>query len=397
MPISFAKEVAIPELFQIAPKASNIQEGKEVYFYTGGSLIASLKESSLKYQYSRKLGSDFESKTLPFGQPILTNNRFSFTGKELDEELYYFSARYYDPNLGRFTTVDPVPTEPSYVYVYNSPLNKVDPDGRLATTGTLVDPWLTALEQLMQEVSRGTTYAEAASGGSVFLAGAGAVLAGFFLTSANMQANIQGRSDAMYDPFGLLDEINPMNIRPKGPEDDFDVDEFLQQNDNFVRPNRKPMEKFEHMDGRIEYSALTEKDIKDGKFATFSIGIKRLQATGAALGEITSKGHTTSTYEFKINRPDSIRQYEADILISDLMGRLQYQFGLSNKEAFRVAGEIRFYVNSFKGSGMPNLLHQQIMSPVDITSKGGYKESGHQVGIYITNQNIPSEMPNYAM
>jgi len=55
--------------------------------------------------------------------------RFSFTGKELDEELYYFNARYYDPNLGRFTSVDPVKDNLPYVYVNNNPMNFIDPTG----------------------------------------------------------------------------------------------------------------------------------------------------------------------------------------------------------------------------------------------------------------------------
>ncbi len=37
------------------------------------------------------------------------NNDSLFTGKELDDEsqLYYYEARYYDPLLGRFTSIDP--------------------------------------------------------------------------------------------------------------------------------------------------------------------------------------------------------------------------------------------------------------------------------------------------
>jgi len=128
IPISFAKEVAIPELFQITSEASSIQEGKEVYFYVGSDLVASL-DNELKYTYNNRLGSDFESKTLPFGEPILTENRFSFTGKELDQEFYYFSTRYYDSNLGRFNSVDPVKENQPYSYVENNPMNLVDPDG----------------------------------------------------------------------------------------------------------------------------------------------------------------------------------------------------------------------------------------------------------------------------
>jgi RHS repeat-associated protein len=71
-------------------------------------------------------------KSLPFGQEIEnTGIKFSFaTGKELDDSgLYYFGARYYDSDLGRFISVDPVPSEPAYQYVSNNPLNLVDLNG----------------------------------------------------------------------------------------------------------------------------------------------------------------------------------------------------------------------------------------------------------------------------
>ena len=58
--------------------------------------------------------------------------------KELDEEggldWYYFGARYFDPVIGRFLSVDPMvdkyPFHTPYNYALNSPLNVVDPDGR---------------------------------------------------------------------------------------------------------------------------------------------------------------------------------------------------------------------------------------------------------------------------
>ena len=46
--------------------------------------------------------------------------------------LHYFGARYYDSNLGRFFSVDPVASEPAYQYVSNNPMNFVDPSGMQA-------------------------------------------------------------------------------------------------------------------------------------------------------------------------------------------------------------------------------------------------------------------------
>jgi len=55
-----------------------------------------------------------------------------FTGKAWDEKigLYYFNARWYDPELGRFVSEDPIQDGHNwYCYVSNDPLVKVDPLG----------------------------------------------------------------------------------------------------------------------------------------------------------------------------------------------------------------------------------------------------------------------------
>jgi RHS repeat-associated protein len=79
----------------------------------------------------------------PFGQDVrstASNERMQFTGHERDaRSLDYMHARYYDPMIGRFMSVDPewardTPVQPQrwnrYAYVTNSPLRYVDPDGR---------------------------------------------------------------------------------------------------------------------------------------------------------------------------------------------------------------------------------------------------------------------------
>ena len=58
-----------------------------------------------------------------------------FTGREYDEEigLYYYRARYYSADLGRFISRDPIGTADNinlYTYVGNSPVGFVDPMGR---------------------------------------------------------------------------------------------------------------------------------------------------------------------------------------------------------------------------------------------------------------------------
>ena len=63
------------------------------------------------------------------------NHRFAFTGREWDEDagLYYYRARWYDPELGRFLSEDPIGFEAGDAnlqrYVANVPTGYVDPNG----------------------------------------------------------------------------------------------------------------------------------------------------------------------------------------------------------------------------------------------------------------------------
>ena len=68
-------------------------------------------------------------------------NSFGFTGHEKDDAtgLYYFKARFYDPDTGRFLsqdsyegTTDTPPSLHKYLYAYSNPLVYVDPDGYMS-------------------------------------------------------------------------------------------------------------------------------------------------------------------------------------------------------------------------------------------------------------------------
>jgi RHS repeat-associated protein len=61
-------------------------------------------------------------------------NRFQYIGREFDPEtvLYFYRARDYDMNIGRFISEDPIRFKAGtnfYKYVNNSPLNAADPTG----------------------------------------------------------------------------------------------------------------------------------------------------------------------------------------------------------------------------------------------------------------------------
>lgn len=66
-------------------------------------------------------------------------NPYTYTGRELDLEsgMYYYRARFYDSNIGRFITQDPIGMLSGslnfYSYVGNNSINFIDPLGLQAT------------------------------------------------------------------------------------------------------------------------------------------------------------------------------------------------------------------------------------------------------------------------
>lgn len=76
---------------------------------------------------------------LPFGEAMMdehinsNNSPIKYNGKEFDEETgnYYYGARYYDPKLSNFISVDPLveKTMSSYGYCYNNSVRFTDPTG----------------------------------------------------------------------------------------------------------------------------------------------------------------------------------------------------------------------------------------------------------------------------
>ena len=147
----FAISIKIDETKDVPMTDSSIHEGivpeklreKVTRHVYGLGHVADISDGKIMYYSQDRLGSTRvktnsegevigEFKSLPFGQEVVNRNvKYSFaTGKELDpSDLYYFGARYYDPDLGRFTSVDPIGDNHAYAYVNNNPMNYVDPTG----------------------------------------------------------------------------------------------------------------------------------------------------------------------------------------------------------------------------------------------------------------------------
>ncbi len=78
---------------------------------------------------------------VPFGEVFIEernntwNTPYFFNAKEFDEEtgMYYYGARYYEPRLSLWVSVDPLAEKyvfwGVYTYCYDSPLNHIDVEG----------------------------------------------------------------------------------------------------------------------------------------------------------------------------------------------------------------------------------------------------------------------------
>ena len=116
---------------------NNGQE-REVYFYHSDHLGSASWITDSGGQAIQHL------QYLPYGEPYINqrtsgyNERYTFTGKERDEETGYgyFGARYMDHELmTMWLSVDPMadkyPSISPYAYCAGNPLRLVDPDGRM--------------------------------------------------------------------------------------------------------------------------------------------------------------------------------------------------------------------------------------------------------------------------
>lgn len=226
-------------------------KGNMEYVYLNGSLLATRNAGTIKFQHTDALGSPIavtdaagqvveRTDYQPYGSPIgKTVDGIGYTGHAMDGAtgLTYMQQRYYDQDLGRFLSVDPVAADSvlaanfnRYWYANNNPYKFTDPDGR-----SIVIPWGAVGEIAATRAAQAGVVSQLDSP----LPGPGDVIAAAIIVGAVgevgykiYQANSQPEDKQSTGPKTLAPgEHAGDSIPARGPERDFTDGEREQVNE----------------------------------------------------------------------------------------------------------------------------------------------------------------------
>jgi RHS repeat-associated protein len=165
------------------------------YIYLNGSQIATRTKpttglATVRYQMTDALGSPVASTNTaggaasiqrtgytPWGEPSPSVDGTGYTAHVMDANtgLTYMQQRYYDPQVGRFLSIDPMAVDKEtgwnanrFAYGMNNPAKFVDPDGRkVAVSGNAA-----SVDELMDAAAQITGLALTVKNGQVSYSGA---------------------------------------------------------------------------------------------------------------------------------------------------------------------------------------------------------------------------------
>ena len=172
------------------------QEENRKHLFSGNQAVATITNGAIAYHVTDHLSSNSidlsqEGDVLaisdyrPYGgartslQTESYDNNYKYTGKELDNQtgLYYYGARYYKPEIGRFTSIDPAflligeakafqqrygrslqehLSDPQglhpYAYARNNPITYTDPTGESGEMWNKVSSMFGKVMEVMTDV-----------------------------------------------------------------------------------------------------------------------------------------------------------------------------------------------------------------------------------------------------
>ncbi|MFA5125304.1 MAG: RHS repeat-associated core domain-containing protein [Patescibacteria group bacterium] len=218
----------IGSLFEIQASASG-QQAMVKHIFAGSTRVCSVKSvdggaSTTDYYHGDHLGSssiitDQDGQQVqyleyaPYGTVAHNEGTdataYKFTGKELDSTgLYFYSARYYDPEIGRFVSADTIvqaPYDPQslnrYAYCRNNPIKYVDPSGHFFWVAAIIGAIVGAISGGISAAQAGGSIWGGIFFGAVFGGATGAI--GFGVGQA-LQAAAEAAKQAITAVGGAL-------------------------------------------------------------------------------------------------------------------------------------------------------------------------------------------------
>ncbi len=224
-----------------------------------------LGNNRITYHYSGSAPViDQEVEYYPFGSMFaannLQNNLYLYNGKELNNEFfenYDYGARFYDPQIGRFTTLDPAAELgrgwSPYTYTFDNPMRFTDPDGMWPNTNALYGSIKKTLNEFAAVRSQYTNWSNAKVFGTTILNRAAdlasytdlndAVIISTTITRGDNAVNIKGgnatNEDKIATGIGLALPLVSGSAAKKVIDNVGLTDELIKAADNLLGAIRK--------------------------------------------------------------------------------------------------------------------------------------------------------------
>ena len=134
LPLTPAEKTYFDSLSELDQQTILSSKTERVYYYHRDHLGSIIALSNHAGEIVEQFDYSAYGEVIRHSKTEETHNPFCYTGREFDtKDLYYYRARYYDPQTKRFLSKDPIGFVSGdtnlYRYVENNPVNFVDPLG----------------------------------------------------------------------------------------------------------------------------------------------------------------------------------------------------------------------------------------------------------------------------